>query len=193
MNICLYGASSNEIDPQYIDAVLSLGKKIAQRADTMVFGGGANGLMGAAARGMTEGGGKIIGVAPSFFDVDGILYDKCTDFIYTDTMHERKLTMENMADAFIIVPGGAGTFEEFFEALTLKQLGRHNKPMAIFNIGGYFDDMLSLLVNSVEHGFMRKESMGLYKAFDNPDALLDYFDNYDEAQMSVEQLKFCDK
>ena len=90
MNICVYGASSNNIDKSYITAMENLGVEMAKRGHTLVFGGGANGLMGAVARGMTKGGGKIVGISPKFFDVDGVLYDKCTEFIYTETMRERK-------------------------------------------------------------------------------------------------------
>ena len=86
MQICVYGASSNDIDARYLEAGEALGMEMARRGHGLVFGGGASGLMGAVARGMTQGGGAILGVAPSFFNVDGILYDKCTEFIYTDTM-----------------------------------------------------------------------------------------------------------
>ena len=102
-------------------------------------------MMGAVARGMTEVGGEILGVAPGFFNVDGILYEKCTEFIYTETMRQRKQIMEDRADAFVMTAGGIGTFEEFFEILTLKQLGRHNKPIAILNTNGYYDAMEQIL------------------------------------------------
>ena len=102
MNICLYGASSDEIAPIYLQETEKLGEKMAAHGHSMIFGGGAAGLMGAAARGMTKGNGRIIGVAPTFFNVDGVLYAHCTDFIYTETMRERKAEMEERADAFII-------------------------------------------------------------------------------------------
>ena len=110
MNICLYGASSPDIDSRYIEAVEALGRQMARRGHSMVYGGGANGLMGAAARGMSAEGGHITGVAPKFFDNPGILYEKCDDFIFTETMAERKQIMEDRADAFLVVPGGIGTY-----------------------------------------------------------------------------------
>ena len=190
MQICVYGASSDAIDPQYIAATETLGEKMGLRGHTLVFGGGAAGLMGAAARGMSKQGGRIIGIAPSFFNVDGILYKGCTDFIYTETMHERKFQMEEQSDAFIITPGGIGTFEEFFEVLTLKQLGRHNKPIALLNIGGYYDDILSLIEKAIAGRFMQEACRKLVRAFDNADTLLDYLEQYDSAQMLPEQMKF---
>ena len=126
MNICLYGASSPEIDPVYLGAAYGFGLLVAQHGHTLVYGGGAQGVMGAAARGAYEAGGKITGIAPTFLQVDGILFDHCTEFLLTDTMAERKTAMIAHADAFVMAPGGFGTLEEFFEVLTLKQLGRHN-------------------------------------------------------------------
>ena len=114
MVICIYGASSDQIDPAYLRAGEELGLAMARRGHSLVFGGGGHGLMGAVARGMTQGGGSITGVAPRFFNVDGSLYDGCTEFLYTDTMRERKALMEERADAFVMTPGGIGTYEEFF-------------------------------------------------------------------------------
>lgn len=128
MNICLYGASSPEIDPVYLDAAYAFGRLLAQHGHTLVYGGGAQGVMGAAARGAYEAGGKITGIAPTFLQVDGILFDHCTEFLLTDTMAERKTAMIAHADAFVMAPGGFGTLEEFFEVLTLKQLGGTIRP-----------------------------------------------------------------
>ena len=190
MYICLYGASSNEIAPVYIRQTENLGRIMGERGHAMIFGGGASGLMGAAARGMTAAGGEIIGIAPSFFNVDGVLYPHCTQFIYTETMRERKFEMEERADAFIIAPGGIGTFEEFFEALTLKQLGRHNKPIALFNIDGYYDDMIALIDKAIGENFMKGVCRELLHAFTQADAMLDYIETCDTTHMLPEQTKF---
>ena len=123
MNICVYGASSNQIDKDFIKAGELLGEEIAKRGHTLIFGAGANGLMGAAARGAASQNGKIIGIAPKFFNADGVLYEKCTELIMTGTMRERKQTMEDMSEAFVMVPGGIGTLEEFFEILKAIFLG----------------------------------------------------------------------
>ena len=190
MKICIYGASSNEINKEYIEKTYLLGEKLSEHGHTLIFGGGAQGLMGAAARGMTSKNGEIIGVAPSFFNVDGILYDKCTDFIYTETMRERKFVMENTSDAFIVAPGGIGTFEEFFEVLTLKQLGRHNKPIVLFNINGYFDSIINLIENAISERFMKESCRDLLKSFSDINEMLRYIENYDSSVISVDQLKF---
>ena len=172
MNICLYGASSDAIAPDYITATEALGEHLARHGHSLVYGGGGAGLMGAAARGMSRGGGHIVGVVPSFLRVDGILYDRCDEMVYTDTMRERKQVMEERADAFIVTPGGIGTYEEFFEIYTLKQLGRHGKPIVIYNIGGYYDQLLAMLENTVAQGFMRAASLELYTVADTPEQAL---------------------
>lgn len=177
MNICLYGASSSAIAKAYVNPTEELGAKIAERGHTLIYGGGAAGLMGAAARGAYSLGGKIIGVVPSFLNVDGILFDNCTELIFTETMRERKALMEQKSDAFIMTPGGVGTFDEFFEIITLKQLGRHSKPIAVFNINGYFDSLIAQLENAVHKRFMNPEIFELFISTDRADKLLDYLEN----------------
>ena len=177
MNICLYGASSSSIAKAYINPTEALGEKMADRGHTLVFGGGAAGLMGAAARGAYSHGGKIIGVVPSFLNVDGILFNNCDEFIFTETMRERKQLMEEKSDAFVMTPGGLGTFDEFFEILTLKQLGRHSKPVAVFNINGYFDSLIAQLNNAVYKQFMAPEALELCLFTDNADKLINYLED----------------
>ena len=167
MNICIFGASSNDIDQAYMDAVFNLGKKLAER-----------GLMGAAARGASAGNGEIVGVAPTFFNVDGIIYDKCTELIRTETMRERKQIMEDRSDAFIMVPGGIGTFEEFFEVLTLKQLGRHGKAIIVYNQDGFFDSLFQMMDECVEKGFMNHVTNEIYQVMTDTDEILSYLDGY---------------
>lgn len=189
MNICVYGASSNAIDKRYILAGEILGEELARRGHTLVFGGGANGLMGAVARGAAKGNGKIIGIAPSFFNVDGLLYDKCTEFIYTETMRERKQLLEDNSDAFVMSPGGVGTFEEFFEVITLKQLAQHNKAIAVLNTLGYYDPLNRLMQQTAESGFMREESLGLYRSFAEPKDVLDYIEGYIPQKFTLADMK----
>ena len=123
MNICVYGASSNDIDRSYIEETEYLGREIAKRGHTLVYGAGANGLMGAVARGVYEENGTIIGVTPSFFNVDGILFENVSELITTKTMRERKQIMEDKADAFIVTPGGIGTHAQ--AARTSRQSNRN--------------------------------------------------------------------
>ena len=178
MNICVYGASSNNIDHTYIESTEYLGRQIARRHHTLIYGAGANGLMGAVARGVHEEHGTIIGVTPSFFNVDGILFDGLTEMVTTETMRERKQIMENRADAFIVTPGGIGTLEEFFEILTLKQLGRHGKAIVIYNQNGFYDDRLSMLTNTAQKGFMTPATNEIYTVMDDADKILDYIEKY---------------
>lgn len=178
MNICVYGASSRSIDEKYIKAVEYLGERMALRGHSLVFGGGTEGLMGAAVRGIQKCGGKSLGIAPSFFDKPGILHKTCDEFIFTDTMRQRKEIMENRSDAFIMVPGGIGTLEEFFEIITLRQLGQHDKPVAILNISGYFDGLEAMIKKAFKEGFMRENSHDLYRSFDDADSVLDYIESF---------------
>ncbi|MGI5979034.1 MAG: TIGR00730 family Rossman fold protein [Oscillospiraceae bacterium] len=176
MNICIFGAASNSIDAAYLSAGHALGRELARRGHTLVFGGGAGGLMGAVASGATEAGGKSIGVVPSFLNVDGALYESCTELIYTETMRDRKQTMEECSDAFVMTPGGVGTYEEFMEILTLRHLGRHKKPIAVLNTKGYFDDLNAMLRHAAAEGFLPEADLRLYRCFEDPSALLDYLE-----------------
>lgn len=193
MKICIYGASSNIIDNVYIEGGEALGKKLAARGHGIVYGGGAEGMMGAVARGVTKGGGEIIGIAPSFFKVDGVLYDKCTKFLYTDTMRERKKMMEDLSDGFLVTPGGIGTYDEFFEILTLRQLCKHLKPIAIFDINGYFKPLIALLENTISERFMPDTNRKLYFYSDNPNAIIDYLENYSAEITDIKELKNISK
>lgn len=189
MNICVYGASSNIIDKVYIDATEDLGEKLAKRGHGLVFGAGAEGVMGAAARGTEKGGGKIIGIAPGFFNVDGMIFENCTELIRPETMRERKKMLEEMSDAFIMAPGGIGTFDEFFEIITLKQLSRHTKAIAIFNVNNYFDDLLAMMEKGMKEDFIKEECRDLYRVFDNADEMLDYIENYVGVDMDILNFK----
>lgn len=189
MNICIYGASSNKINKKYIEETENLAYMLAKDGHKLIFGAGTNGLMGASARGFTKGNGEIIGIAPSFFDVDGVLYDKCTNLIRTETMRERKKTMEDMSDAFVMVPGGLGTFDEFFEIMTLKQLARHNKPIVIYDILGYYDKLIDFLDHCINEGFVREDCRDLYKVLKTPEEVMEYIDNYAEPVKLFKDLK----
>ena len=176
MKICMYGASSTELEQIYYEKADEFGRIMAERGHGLVFGGGATGLMGSTVRGVSSAGGYSLGIAPTFFRQPGILYDYCSEFIFTETMRERKQLMEDKADAFVMLPGGIGTYEEFFEILTLKQLGRHNKPIAIYNINGYYDLLAEMLKHTVAQGFMKDECLNLCGIFEDAGSLLDYLE-----------------
>lgn len=191
MNICVFGAASNEIDKKYMDDIEIMAEQLAKDGHNLVFGAGGQGLMGAAARGFKKGDAKITGVIPTFFKEAEIeaIYDECDELIYTDTMRERKAVMEDKADAFVIVPGGIGTFEELFEVLTLKQLGRHSKPIAIYNCKGYYDKMEAMLNTSIEEGFVRHTCKEIYSYVNNVDELIRYINDNNHCDYTVSELK----
>lgn len=191
MRICIYGAASPTIDPEYIRQTEIMGEELAKRGHSLVFGGGASGLMGAAARGVKKGGGSILGIIPKFFEEEAVeaIYTECDEMLTPDTMRERKQLMEDNADAFIITPGGIGTFEEFFEILTLKQLCRHNKPIAIFNIMSYYDSLNEVINQAVEKNFIREKCNNLFKITENLNELFDYIEAPVDNTLTVKQLK----
>lgn len=191
MNICVFGAASQNIDEKYLAAVENMGEFLAKRGHNLVFGGGCTGSMGAAARGFKKGNGKIHGVVPEFFkeDLTEFVNWNCDEITLTETMRERKGIMEDLAEAFVITPGGIGTFEEYFEVLTLKQLGRHRKPIAIFNIDGYYDALETAMDKSIEEGFIKENCRALYRFFENLNELVSYIENDDMQGSTVNDLK----
>ncbi len=178
MRVCVYGASSDEIRDIYIKEGEALGEEMAKRGIELVFGAGAAGMMGAVARGITKGDGHMLGVVPMFFNVDGILYDKCDELIRTETMRDRKQVMEDNADAFIMTAGGIGTFEEFFEILTLKQLGRHNKAIVVLNTDGYFNKLQEMMEYSIKEEFIFDSVLDLYYIANSIEDALNYIEGY---------------
>ena len=135
-------------------------------------------MMGAAARGVAAEKGYILGIAPRFFDQPGVLYEKCTEFIFTETMRERKKLLEEKSDATVVTPGGIGTYEEFFEIFTLKSLNRIDRPIVLYNINGYYDRMKELLEYTAKENFMDSSVLELVVFLNDPDAVLNYLENY---------------
>lgn len=178
MVICVFGSSSERIDKEYLDTAESLAKSIVKKGHDVVFGAGKYGVMGATARGVSAENGRLIGVSPEFFKEMDVLYDCCTELIFTETMRERKGIMEDRSDAFIICAGGMGTFEEFFEVLTLKQLERHTKPIIIYNVKGYYDSMLGMLDNAVKQNFMSDDCNKLYTVANTEEEVFEQLENY---------------
>ncbi len=153
MKICVFGASSDTLAEEYYDAARRLGELMAKGGHTLVYGGGSDGLMRACADGVKTGGGAAIGVAPRMFDEGDFLRRDFGELIFTETMAARKELMRSIAEAFIVLPGGTGTMDEFFETLTLKQLGMQGKAIVLLNTLGYFDPLCALLRDMVARGF----------------------------------------
>ena len=189
MNICVYGAASDQLADIYKKAGEALGEEMARRGHRLIFGGGASGMMGASARGVSKGGGHIISVAPSFFDIDGVLFPECDEYIFTDTMRERKQKLEDLSDGFVVTPGGIGTFDEFFEILTLRQLNRHKKPIAILNTEGYYGFMLAMMRNAADQHFMTPLNFDLFFVSDRIEEVLDYLENPGDIYHGISELR----
>ena len=188
-NVCIFAASSPKLDASYIEAGYALGEALAENGIGLVFGGGRTGLMGACARGVRAKGGRIIGVIPEKLHVPGIAFEHCDELIVTKDMHERKATMERLSDGYIALPGGIGTFEEFFEILTLKQLCRHNKPIAIYNVKNYYSELNTLMETAIEKNFVHANCRTLYTVTDDMQKLLEYIEAPVSNDFTVNELK----
>ena len=178
MNLCVYCASSDKINKLYIEAGEKFGAEMTKRGHTLIFGSGIYGVMGAVARGIKNGGGKRIGVVPEFIQNIVTVDTDCDEFITTETMRQRKQIMEERSDAFVMLPGGIGTFEEFFEILTLKQLGQHQKPIVIYNVNDYFKPLIDMLETAINQDFMSPDCRNLVFFSKNIDEIFDYLENY---------------
>ena len=173
MNICIYGASSNQPEETYFQAAEQLGWRIAEAGHTLVFGGGRDGLMAACARGTLAAGGRVIGIAPQMFLEPGFLLESCTEMLLTENMAARKEKMLAVSDAFITLPGGIGTMDEFFETVTLKQLGLVDGPLVLLNTADFYAPLIETLRRMAAGGFMSENCLGLVRVCDTPEEALD--------------------
>ncbi len=161
-NICIFASSSEKLDPKYYTLAQELGEEIAKIGAGLVFGAGREGLMGAAARGAISRGGRVTGVIPKLLNKPGVAYPDLAELHETQTMHARKQMMEDLSDAFIVLPGGFGTLEEALEVITLRQLGYHDKPVVLLDIDGFFDPMLEQFEKLFAEGFAHVAFRSLY-------------------------------
>lgn len=174
MKICVFGASGRELDRDYYEAAEELGALIAEHGHALVFGGSRNGLMGAAAHGAAACGGKVIGVMPREYDLPDVTFQGCTELIYTDTVAERKRIMQEQSDGFIILPGGLGTLDEFFDTLAQRQLDKLCKPIALLNTLDYYCALELVIENCAKKGFMGLNCLDMFVLCDQPDEALNY-------------------
>ena len=162
-SVCVYCGSRPGASPAFTDAAKAVGQWIGSRGGQLVYGGGCNGLMGTVAQATLDAGGRVIGVIPKALVEKEWANHNCTELHVVDTMHERKRLMAEHADTFLALPGGIGTFEEFFEVWTWRQLGYHDKPVGLLNLGGYYDALLQFLRHTVEQQFMGSWQMDLVR------------------------------
>ncbi|WP_439114324.1 TIGR00730 family Rossman fold protein [Hydrogenophaga sp.] len=171
-SICVYCGSRPGARPAFADTARAVGHWIGSHGGQLVYGGGSNGLMGITAQATLDAGGRVIGIIPKALVEKEWAKNNCTELHVVDTMHERKRLMAEHADAFLALPGGIGTFEEFFEVWTWRQLGYHDKPIGLLNETGYYDGLLTFLKTGVEQAFMSPWQMDLIRVSANALQLL---------------------
>ena len=167
-SVCVYCASSTQIDDKYFRAAEELGHLIAGHGLTLITGAGKLGLMNTIENAALEAGGKVTGVIPTFMVREGWHHTGLTELIETPSMHERKQTMANLSDGIIALPGGCGTMEELLEIITWKQLGLYVNPIVILNVDGYYDALLTQLQGAVKENFMRTIHADIWKVATTP-------------------------
>jgi len=177
-HICVYCSSSDRLSPDFYEVGAEFGRTLAQRGHVLVYGGGTNGIMGAVARGVKLGGGRVVGVIPDFMKELELEFREADELITVSTMRERKQAMEEMSDAFVALPGGWGTLEEVMEILVLRQLQRHDKPTVFLNHAGYYDHLLAFFEHMIAERFGKDASRSFFAVRDTVPGVLDYLDDY---------------
>jgi uncharacterized protein (TIGR00730 family) len=172
-SVCVYCGSSDKMHQDYLEAARQMGAALAGRGLQLLYGAGRTGLMGALADGALEAGGEVIGIIPAIFNTPQLAHRGLTRLEIVESMHQRKTRLAELADAFIALPGGYGTFEEFFEILTWAQIGLHSKPIGLLNSYHYFDPLLTMVEHARAEGFIYDEHRTLFTWAESPAVLLD--------------------
>ena len=176
--IAVFCGSSNGFDKKIVEQVVLLGETFIKNKIDLVYGGTDVGLMGILANTILKGKGKVIGVIPDFIKEFKLSHENLTELIVVKTMHERKAKMNELSDGFIALPGGFGTMEEFFEVLTMSQLDLHHKPVALFNINGFYNDLLAMMKTMVDNGYLQQVNLDLLIVSDNIKDLFNKINNF---------------
>ncbi len=177
-SICVYCGSADGLKPSYLEAAARTGRLLAQAGIRLVYGAGKTGLMGAVADGALSAGGEVTGVVPLNLNLPSLIHAGLTRLEVTPDIHARKAQMSALADAFIALPGGFGTFEEFFETLTWAQIGLHAKPIGLLNVNHYYDPLITLVEHAIHEGFIYPEHRGLLVVADQPESLLELIKDF---------------
>jgi len=172
-SLCVLCGSRDGSDPVYRQAAIDLATLMVQRGVRLVYGGGSIGLMGVIADTVLAEGGEVVGVIPDFLIRWEVGHCKLTELIVTDSMHDRKRKMFEMADAFVVLPGGLGTLDETFEIITWKQLRLHDCPIVVFDVDGYWAPLMTLIQHAIGTGFAHPGTLDLFSVVDTPEAVLD--------------------
>ncbi|AVK61909.1 TIGR00730 family Rossman fold protein [Lactobacillus sp. CBA3605] len=177
-NICVFCGSNSGLDPDFTTKTIALGQYLADHDYQLIYGGGNHGLMGKVATATLDAGGRVIGIIPRFLVERELALKTVTTFIETSTMTERKEKMLHLADAFIVLPGGFGTFEEFLQMLSWSQIDIHQKPIALYNINGFYDSLVQMLATSTKMGFAPVENLNLFINGHNLEEIFNGLENY---------------
>ncbi len=184
-SICVFCGSSDLVHPDFLRAARSMGATLARRGIRLIYGGGRTGLMGALADGALEAGGEVIGVITPPMNTPALAHPHLTQMDVMPTMHARKAHMHELANAFIALPGGLGTFDELFETLTWAQIGVHRKPVGLLNVRRYFDPLLAALDHAVKEGFVFAEHRHAIHCAETPAELLTALENHQNPDDAV--------
>lgn len=181
--MAVFCGSHTGSEPAFINAARALGNEMSRQGIELIYGGGRIGLMGVVADAVLESGGQVTGVIPAFLQAKEIAHDRLTRMITVESMHERKRIMQEMSDGFIALPGGFGTLEELFEVITWAQLGLHRKPIALFNVAGFFDTLLQFVHTMVNKGMLTPAGHDLLLMSDEVSKLIQLMRTYQPADL----------
>ncbi|AEB25668.1 TIGR00730 family Rossman fold protein [Bacillus sp. L381] len=176
--ICVFAGSNPGVNEEYKRKAAELGEYMAEQGIGLVYGGSRVGLMGTVADALMAGGGKAVGVMPSGLFSGEIVHQNLTELIEVSGMHERKAKMSELADGYIAMPGGFGTYEELFEVLCWTQIGIHQKPIGLYNVNGYFEPLINMVKYSIKEGFSNESHLQLIHTSSRPDELIEQMNQY---------------
>lgn len=183
--LCIFCGSKAGHDPIFIDAARETGHLLADMKITLIYGGASTGIMGEIASSVLNNGGKVIGIMARESLGKEVANDSLTQLILVDSLAERKGAMLNLGEAFIALPGGIGTIEEFSEMFTLRLMGLHNKPCGLLNVKGYFDPFLAFINNTIAEGFMKEKYRSLLHVSNSPAELLKHLENNQQLARTI--------
>jgi len=186
-SICIFCGSSDSVHPDYLSAAHQMGRTLAERNICLIYGGGKTGLMGAVANGVLEVGGQAIGVIIPSMNTKALAHDGLTHMEVPLTMHARKAKMHELADGYIALPGGFGTFDELFETVTWAQTGAHEKPVGLLNVRNYYAPLMAAIDHAVLEGFIFHEHRDVLFLEEDPNVLLDRMGRYEHPPAAVKR------
>ena len=186
-SICVFCGSSDTVHTDYLSAARSMGRALAERGIRLIYGGGKTGLMGAVADGVLEAGGEVIGVIIPSMNTKALAHDGLTRMEVPLDMHARKAKMHELADGYIALPGGFGTFDELFETITWAQTGAHEKPVGLLNVKNYYAPLLAAIDHAVREGFVFQEHRDVLFCDDEPNLLIQQMEHYEHPHDAVKR------